>query len=449
MKDNNDEFITNLPKRDEPGLSIFNKEENQSVHHQTTSKLDNEEFITSIPKRDEPGLSLFPMDRNRNQEVKVGYSRTGGVKNLNFGPTVTKKKPNFILRRGMAIILGAAIIAGTYLKLNDMNDKFGQAPYGTEIETSRVIEMSDVDFANLFVVLNENGDVRKITAVAEDLLEDAGAEVVVTSNIDKAKSAVEANSDKTTVVINVDNESNLGGDPIVMTNYDNEDRKKSDLLSYALYSEINSVTDSNYKAGQSAPSGRREATVLEQSFDNSKTATATLAIPSDDPLYDAVANSYGLAIYNATTKYAYTGEKDYPKDIFVRSDYGDTISNFEDKYDYRVHELTEPAKMLYPDIIMKVADIPQEIQKSTQVETPRELTTDHTNTYLTSKTYVVKPGDTLSGIRHDLNDSKIGTSIKDPNNLRAGETLTYTTNQDGPLLVVPNMLNEIQKENVR
>lgn len=406
------------------------------------------------PKKENngPELSLFPInDRKRYVEASNNQS-TSGVKNLKINPEILKKNkkkaPNYFLRRAAAVILGATIIAGTFTAVSNFRRNDSDLPaIVAEVDEGNMIHIENVDFENLLVVLNESGDVRKITAVAESLLEEAGAEVVITKNAGTVKEVVDASGDKTAVVFDINSQINSGGSMIVLTNYDNEDRVKSDMLSYALISETNKISETSLRSGRSNAKGAREETAIEKVVDNAKVATTTLAVPENKEMYDYIANSYGLAIYNASVKYAYNQNivSDIDLNLLIRTEYNDTISGLKDKYNYSVRRLEGNSGLLRNDELVQVGNTPSALSSMTSVESPRGLSHDAGDEIKTTTIYEVKPGDTLTSIRHALNNKGIGSNLANPNDIIAGQQLSYITNKEGPLIVVPAMVNETKE----
>ena len=99
-------------------------------------------------------------------------------------------------------------------------------------------------------------------------------------------------------------------------------------------SEIANFEDNRIRVGKSDSQGSRKATDLEKLFEGCDVATSTLATITDQNLSQVKANSYGLAIYNAVAKYAYSDAKEGP-DLFVKSKWGDTYSELADTYKYK------------------------------------------------------------------------------------------------------------------
>lgn len=376
-------------------------------------------------------------------------ANVAGIKNLKVNTPMFRKKNTYKLKKTVAVLLGAAVLfaGGLAVKNHRSNKDINVPAISVEVE-DQIIALDELDFSNLLVVLNETGNVREISAVTEQLLQDVGAEVFVSTNLDTTKNIVENSDKEEKIVIDINNSNNYSSSSIVLTQFENEDRLKSDVLSYALKSEISNFEDNKIRLGKSDAQGSREATRVEKAFEGSDVATSTLATVTDRSLSQVKANSYGLAIYNAIAKYAYTDAK-YGADLFVKSEWGDTYTGLSDTYKYKTTDINGERSHLDRNMLIRVADMPEELESNMRVESPRALTSNEQELNPVVKQYEVEAGDTLIGIRHKLNNHEIGKHLEDPNDIKIGQKLSYATYDDGPLFVYDKMVVNTEKGIVR
>lgn len=393
----------------------------------------------------------FParIDNQTRENDQARPANVAGINNLRVNTSKFRKKKSYKLQRGVAILLGAAVLWAGGLAVKNYRDKINVEvpPIVMEVEDP-IISLEEIDFSNLLVVLNESGNVRDISLVAKQLLQEAGAEVYTSTLLRDAKEIVDNSDKEEKVVIDINSTNNYTNSSIVLTQFENEDRLKSDVLSYALKSEIANFEDNKIRVGKSDSQGGRKATDLEKLFEGSDVATSTLATITDQNLSQVKANSYGLAIYNAVAKYAYSDAKEGP-DLFVKSKWGDTYSELADTYKYKVTDINGQRSHLDRNMLLRTAETPKELEKNTKVESPRALTSNEQDLSPVVKQYEVQWGDTLTGIRYELGDPNIGLHLENPNNIQAGQKLSYASYDDGPLLVYEKMVVSAEKGNVR
>lgn len=410
------------------------------------SKIINIGPLESFPVKENAEIYEFSPERaNATQEEEAVSKGSSGVNNLEISSTIVKKKNRYILKRGAAVILGAAVVWGAVNLDKHMNkethdgDPIGPV-YHDPIEDD-FLALSEVDTKDLLVVLNQTGEVSPITMVAEELLEEAGIDVVLTNNLDEVSEVLTNSEAKAPLVIDVNKNINAGDNLVVLGKHANDDRKKSDLLSFSLSQELSNIDDVSFRAGKGSYTTERSATDLEELVDNSKVAIATIALKEEKELNPQYANSTALAIYNSAVKYAYTQEKFVDDNIFHNSTGGDSFTVLDDKYKYKVVRADSDSRdgMLYQDVVLRVGELPRELNKEVKVQASKSLTANPDHLEVTTKEYTVKPGDTLSHIRKNLNNKNVGAGLPNPNLITVGQVIEYETTEDGPLFVHPLM----------
>ena len=118
-------------------------------------------------------------------------------------------------------------------------------------------------------------------------------------------------------------------------------------------------------------------------------------------------------------------------------------------YKYKVTDINGQRSHLDRNMLLRTAETPKELEKNTKVESPRALTSNEQDLSPVVKQYEVQWGDTLTGIRYELGDPNIGLHLENPNNIQAGQKLSYASYDDGPLLVYEKMVVSAEKGNVR
>ena len=369
------------------------------------------------------------------------------IKNLEVTEHVIRKtkKNKFSLRTGTAIILGAAVVLASGLiakeKISEMRKANIEDPFlsfSDQIEETKFLDMADIDFDSLTVVLKDSGGLGlDIVDKTEELLREVGVDVIKVNSYETANLAVGMSQKEKSVVIDV-NSLNNKSNPVLLTNYANENRLASDALALGVKGTLDSWKDLELRAGRGHFDGSRSETEVEMAISNPSVATLTLAINSENKLDEMQSNSYALALYEGIAKYA-NFDLENSKELMHRAKWGDSLSALKDKYNETVSDLNRGH--LITDDLVVIGNKPELLSDKTRVKSPFSLTCESDEISYRSETYEVQSGDTLEGIREKLNNKNIGKDLEDPNYLQVGQQLNYLEKENSPMLVVPALVN--------